>query len=377
MDFRVGFFSSKQYFNRNAFSGVLFSMHAALRRRGLTVVDLGNPQRHSGLRRVMQQVLATAARCPVASGRFHAQVQTQLASLPCDILFAPVASTELAGFDTGLPVVLASDATPTLLRDTYAPYPDEVSYQRSVETERTVIKRAQRLIYSSQWAADSAISDYGADPNRIRILPFGANAEFNGFENALERRLVDSTCRLMFVGKDWFRKGGETAIRTLDALEQRGIPAALTVIGAEPPAQAIGGRPIRVRSFLDKNRKHEKAEFNALFAESHFLLLPSRAECFGVVNSEASAFGVPVLANGVGGIPSAITNGRNGYVLPAGSTGEDYATRIESIFNNTKRYAALARSSRDEFETRLNWDTWALQMERIFEETLAEAAVAA
>ena len=370
MDFRVGFFSSKQYFDRNAYSGILFSMNAAFRKRGLTVVDLGNPHRISGPHRVMRQAFANAVADEPASDRFHTTVRTQLESQPCDILFAPVASRELANFDTSLPIVFASDATPALLRDTYQFYPDNASYQQAVDAERFVIERAQRLVYASQWAADSATAELGADPDRVRIVPFGANVEFTGFERALPPRLEDSTCRLLFVGKDWYRKGGETVIHTLDALERRGIHATLTVIGSEPPDVFTEGRRIRVRPYLDKNRDNHKSEFNALFAESHFLLLPSRAECFGVVNCEASAFGVPVLANAVGGIPSAVVNDRNGFAFPAGATGEHYAEKIQEFFGDKQRYETLARSARAEYETRLNWDAWARRLEETFLEVL-------
>ena len=41
--------------------------------------------------------------------------------------------------------------------------------------EREALQRTALCIYSSQWAARSAVEDYGVDPDRIAIVQFGAN----------------------------------------------------------------------------------------------------------------------------------------------------------------------------------------------------------
>ena len=46
-----------------------------------------------------------------------------------------------------------------------------------------------------------------------------------------------------------------------------------------------------------------------IVSKSHRLLLPTRAECYGIVFCEANAYGLPVFATRVGGIPTIVKEG--------------------------------------------------------------------
>jgi glycosyltransferase involved in cell wall biosynthesis len=94
---------------------------------------------------------------------------------------------------------------------------------------------------------------------------------------------------------------------------------------------------------------------NKLFAESHFLLLPSKAEAFGLVLCEAGSFGVPSLATNVGGIPTIINDDVNGRLFPKDGGIEAYCNYICDLFSKYQTYKDLALSSFNEFEARLNW----------------------
>lgn len=48
---------------------------------------------------------------------------------------------------------------------------------------------------------------------------------------------------------------------------------------------------------------------------------------------------------------------------------------IAEIYQDDERYAQLVKSSRAAFETRLNWDAWALSMQKIIAELLGRPVV--
>ncbi|MDN5852689.1 MAG: glycosyltransferase family 4 protein, partial [Actinomycetia bacterium] len=56
-------------------------------------------------------------------------------------------------------------------------------------------------------------------------------------------------------------------------------------------------------------------ELSATYGAADLLVLPTRAETYGMVVAEALARGVPVVASGVGGVPDALGRGADG-VLP-------------------------------------------------------------
>jgi len=220
------------------------------------------------------------------------------------------------------------------------------------------------LVYPSEWAAKSAICDYKAEPTKIEIIPFGANLDEPPLANEILSPKQTSSCRLLFVGRDWLRKGGDIAFQTLISLCERGVDAELVIVGSTPPPE-IKHEKLRVIPYLNKNIPQQRKQLDELFLNSNFFILPTRAECYGIVFCEANAFGLPVFTTDVGGIPTIIKNGRNGYMLPLSASGEDYANLIGEKFSDKGVYENLVRSSREEYDMRLNWDKWAESLHQV------------
>lgn len=297
--------------------------------------------------------------------RLKAQtLMRQLCRQPVDALFTPVGSTLIPELPPGIPVIYASDATLVLMRQYYARYaaPDWIS-DRTVALERKALHRADLLVYPTRWAADSAINHYGVDPARILIQPFGANLSSppSREEATIPRR--DGPLRLLFCGVEWERKGGDVALQAVRHLHQAGIAATLTVLGCTPPsgsgsAELTQRGLLTVIPFLDKSIPEERARFRALFLDADVLLLPTQAECYGLVFCEAAACGTISVATATGGIPEVIQDGRTGHVLPPNSTGKAYAAVLEKVASEPSRLHQMKIAARNDFEARLNWQVW-------------------
>jgi len=265
----------------------------------------------------------------------------------------------LANLRTPVPVVYLSDATTRLMVDYYAEFSSLSASKIRVadEMERLAIQRASQQIYPSSWAAQSAIRDYGADASSVHVIPFGANIDDWPPRDRAVRAPANDKCRLLFVGREWERKGGAIAFEALLELERLGIPAELTVIGCRP-AGNLQHPGLRVIPFLNKNNPQERAELEELYMNAHFFLLPTRAECFSIALCEANAYGLPIVSTHTGGLPELVREGVNGFLFPLEARGDQYAARIREIHGDPTRYQALRTSSRDQFEARLNWDAW-------------------
>ena len=147
----------------------------------------------------------------------------------------------------------------------------------------------------------------------------------------------------------------EAAVAVAQALNESGLPTTLTLIGSQPPEGTVLPPFVRKTGFINKSDPAGLKQFNDLIAESHFLILPSRAEAFGIVFCEAASFGVPSLATRAGGIPTAVRDGGNGKTFPPGTPPAEYGAFIRQHFADYASYEALARSAFRESETRLNW----------------------
>lgn len=240
--------------------------------------------------------------------------------------------------------------------DYYSDFSHPLSQREGNLLEQRAISKAKKLIYSSDWAAQSAIKDYGAPPEKVHIIPFGANLDWISPIPA-NRERKDQRCNLLFIGKDWQRKGGDLVLAALEKLEELGIPAQLAIVGCQPPGK-LPGNKIRVIPYLNKNRDEDARLLEQLFFEADFFVLPTRADCSPIVMAEANAFGLPVISTYTGGLPTIIRDGVNGYLLPLTATGEDFAKVISTVFRDEKKYLELRATSRQEYENRLNWNVW-------------------
>jgi glycosyltransferase involved in cell wall biosynthesis len=368
---KVGFLSSQNYLDKNTFSGTLYYMHRALRAIEIQVIDLGEPRKPSRWRNFLNRVFKNGDAPKVGSPRYMAEstkfaskIKKQLRQTPCDVIFAPVAKRELNFIETNIPIISLSDATFILFENNYQINLDKEEREWESKQESIAISKASKLVYSSEWAANSAISDYQADAAKIEVIPFGANLDEPPLATEVVSQKQTSSCRLLFIGRDWSRKGGDIAFQTLTCLNERGVNAELVVVGATPPPE-IKHEKLRVIPYLNKNVPQQRKQLDELFLKSNFFIFPTRADCSPIVICEANAFGLPVFTTDVGGIPTIIKNGRNGYMLPLSASGEDYANLIVEKFSDRGVYENLVRSSREEYDRRLNWNKWAESLHQV------------
>ncbi|HEV2694059.1 MAG TPA: glycosyltransferase family 4 protein [Verrucomicrobiae bacterium] len=275
-----------------------------------------------------------------------------------------------------VPLVIYSDATLRSLYRTYEVYSNlsPLNLRHADRIERAAQSRAAALVYASEWAANSVRTEYGVDPAKVHVVPFGANLESFPTRLAVEQA-IDARdrqkIRLLFIGMDWDRKGGPAALAVVRELNRTGFQATLTLIGCGPRLEEADRKFVEPLGFIEKNEAG-LVKIQAELLRSHFLIVPSLAECFGIVYCEASAFGVPSIARKVGGVASAVSDGRNGKLFEPGDSPAQIATWIAGIFGDMEAYRRLARSSRTEFEERLNWNTSGEKLERILREVIAK-----
>lgn len=267
-----------------------------------------------------------------------------------------------------VPIIHLSDLTFHLYKD-YAGVVDSCNINRLEKLEKQVLEKYDTIIYSSEWAKSETINYYGVCEDKIYVVEFGANIP------SPETIVIDvdtNICNMVFIGKNWQKKGGEKVLNAYKKLKMEGFPCTLTVIGSVPPESEKEDCDLTVIPFLDKSKPEDLARLCNILAESHFLVLPTEFDAFGIVFCEASAYAVPSIAADVGGVSQAVREGKNGYLLPADATADDYALKIKTVFNDKENYLKLRASSRREFETRLNWDVWGEKVNKILEDTVAE-----
>lgn len=224
--------------------------------------------------------------------------------------------------------------------------------------EECAYRRASIVAFSSDWAARTALRYPGLDPAKVHVIPFGANLDdVPSRDDALAwaRRRPRDRCRLLLVGVDWERKGVTMAVAVTGKLRAAGLDATLSVIGCRPPGGVDLPPYVEMGGFADKQTAAGRAGLDRAFRSAHFFVLPSVAECFGIVYAEAAAYAVPSLARDTGGVASAVRDGVTGRVFAAGATAAEYADFVLRTMADNDRYVRYAEASRRDYDTRLDW----------------------
>jgi glycosyltransferase involved in cell wall biosynthesis len=142
------------------------------------------------------------------------------------------------------------------------------------------------------------------------------------------------------------------------------VNARLTMVGCVPPPGISLPQYVTTIGKIDKAKEVEQNVLTALYMQSRFLILPSRAESAAVSLAEASSHGVPSVSTDVGGNSSLVKNGVNGPLFPLEAPGADYVNYALQLLGDECIYSEICWSSFKRYQSELNWDVAASRLMR-------------
>lgn len=233
--------------------------------------------------------------------------------------------------------------------------------------EKKTIGLSSLILRSSNWAINSAINDYGCPVEKTAVLELGANVDPKDI--VVTEPYVDGELRILFSGVDWKRKGGEVAVDTARLLNENGVKTKLFIVGIDEdkiPNTYRNLNFVEYKGFLNKNNDQQYKQYIETLKNCHCLLLPTRAECAGIVFCEAAAFGLPVFTYDTGGIGNYVINGKTGYRLSMQSTATDFVEIIKNVLDNGEM-KRLHSSSLNFYNEHINWSIWSQRFKEILQ----------
>jgi glycosyltransferase involved in cell wall biosynthesis len=312
-------------------------------------------------------------RDPKVLKNYARQIQRELSKIDADVLVS-ISGIPLTMLKTDIPIVIWVDAVFPDIIDFYPEFTNmaKETIRNGYKMEWVSLDRCSHVVFSSDWAAQSAAKHYNLPSEKISVIPYGANIETSWGKNTVEGLIQSKSskkCTLLFVGVDWIRKGGDAAVETVKILNENGLPAELHVLGCSPPKQnKTFPDYIHFHGFISKETSEGKKQFHDLISAAHFLILPTKADCTPIVFAEFNSYGIPCLTNDVGGITTLIKANINGQTFDLNSSPAEYAHYIKNLFKDYEKYKKMAYRSYEEYANRLNWGKSGEKMMQVLQE---------
>lgn len=237
---------------------------------------------------------------------------------------------------------------------------------------RLVMRRALRFVVLTQewqrWVRS-------VEPlARVTIIPNPAleMPDLEAIDRDLERHTGESKeASLLFLGRIEVAKGIEVLLAALQRSWARGAPWRLVCGGTGEIESAIRfaarvGLPLDAVTFAGWV---DGAEKRRLLQQCSLLVLPSLIENMPVVLLEAFAYGKPVIATRVGGIPDVVTDGVDGFLVPPNDV-DALADSLVRAYRMQDDLPRLGRAGRNTVEKNFSPQRVIARLEAVYGECL-------
>jgi glycosyltransferase involved in cell wall biosynthesis/GT2 family glycosyltransferase len=200
-------------------------------------------------------------------------------------------------------------------------------------------ERAAHIVTWSQWAKRGLVDGYGIEASKITVIPPGVDCERWSPTEALSS--AESPLRILFVGGDLRRKGGDLLIHAARRL--RADPAVppfeVHLVTGSEVAEEPG---VVVHRGLTANSD----ELVEQYRQADVFCLPTLGDCLPMVLAEAAATGLALVATDVGAISEIVRHGETGRLIPAGDI-DELTQALRALLTDPDARRSMGRRARE------------------------------
>jgi glycosyltransferase involved in cell wall biosynthesis len=289
--------------------------------------------------------------------------------------------TAKAGATGRLAALIGGDARPAAIVHTYHGHVLSGYFSRRWEhvfrrIERVLAHSTGTLVAVSEEVRDDLVGFGVARPGRFAVVPYGfdlpAWSEADDQARARIRKelgLSDDTFAIGWAGRITAIKRPLDLVRTLRALRDEGVDAALVLVGDgedRPQTEALARELGVWESCRFVGFQRQIREWYAAVDAS---LLTSANEGTPVVAIESLAAGRPVVATRAGGTGSVVIDGENGYLRPIGDIG-GLAGGLATLARDSALRERLGRRGAEDVRSRFTIDRMADELDAVYRRLL-------
>jgi len=227
--------------------------------------------------------------------------------------------------------------------------------ERIERAEVAWLKNARRILFTSDWAAKRALSQYGLEAHSVASV---------GIFGELEMPAGDAYAgskEFAFISTNFEAKGGQIVLSAFREVRKRHSDAHLIIVG-DQPADMAAESGVSFAGFLRKEVPDEYQQLQQILGRVRALVNATRCDTSPVLLIEAGYVGCPVISSRRFAIPELVDDGRTGLLLDDSSQANAVADAMNWMLEHEDEYhqmreAAWAKArglhSKRKFEDRL------------------------
>ncbi|GAE26074.1 glycosyltransferase [Halalkalibacter wakoensis JCM 9140] len=247
------------------------------------------------------------------------------------------------------------------------------------------IEAANKVIVNSHFIKEYVITQTNCDQEKVIVNHLGIDV--NQFESkwssSLQKNIlsfkqtlgVENKKIILYIGRLKESKGVHHLVNVFPNIIKKEQEAVLFVVGSaffginqetkyvkelHKSAEPLG-ESVRFIPYVPHD------EIQKWFQIADIIVVPSKAEPFGLVNIEAMATGATVIATNSGGIPEIIADGKNGLLLNPSTLEEDLTNTLLDLLSKPTRIKKLGKRAIQHVHAHFTWEHSAKRMLKLYE----------
>jgi glycosyltransferase involved in cell wall biosynthesis len=203
-----------------------------------------------------------------------------------------------------------------------------------------VIRNVDIFMPRTNWCAQSLIKHYHVDKTRIIVTPGSLDLSIWEPNEAIKGK---EPLKLLFVGNDFERKGGDFLIQLYTTWLQEDFELVIVSNDKHLPSR---GMPDGIK-WVNGITHGQLNKLIDIYRSADIFVYPTKKDQLGLVLLEAAAMGLPIVASDVGGISDIVKDGLNGFLMPYDAAEHQWALKIKQLAGNKSLMLSFGKASRE------------------------------
>ena len=224
---------------------------------------------------------------------------------------------------------------------------------RQVRARETAVYRGASAIFTiSDLLRQSFIDDFLLEPDCVHSIHAGPNLNLAMQVRTEERPTRDRPPAVLFVGRQFERKGGALVLEAFGRVRRQILDAELLVVG---PADTTTVPGVRWLGYLNPDDPTARDRLAAAYAAADVFCLPTRFEPFGIVFLEAMGAALPCIGTVTGAVPEMIIDGKTGYTIALNDV-DALTDRLLRLLGDRHLARTMGEAGRERARNHFTWE---------------------